>query len=271
MDQFLQLPEDLSPQVVQLAQDVAGNYTTPFAKAQATENFLRQYTYNDEIAAPPPDQDPLEYFLFDIGEGYCDYYATSMVVMLRSQGVPARTASGYAEGTFDEETGLYVITERDAHTWVEVYFPGYGWIEFEPTAGESELNRPSGDEPAPLPSGGNLPDSDPYSEFPDPFSDEAMNQGLDSMPEEELLAANQFATASRQRWWTWVLLTPIVLLIGLYIIWRSRLFGPTAFVPEMAPIFYDRLVRWATRIGINLQPEQTPYEQAAFMRRALPE
>ena len=69
-----------------------------------------------------------------------------MAAMLRSQGIPARAASGYAEGTLDPEIGTYRITERDAHTWVEVYFPQYGWLEFEPTAGESILDRPSGAE-----------------------------------------------------------------------------------------------------------------------------
>ncbi|HNG20294.1 MAG TPA: transglutaminase-like domain-containing protein, partial [Candidatus Obscuribacter sp.] len=86
-----------------------------------------------KITAPPPDKDPLEYFLFEIKEGYCDYYASAMATMLRSVGIPARTASGYAEGTFDEESKVFFVTAADAHTWVEVYFPEYGWVEFEPT------------------------------------------------------------------------------------------------------------------------------------------
>ncbi|MCB9150587.1 MAG: transglutaminase domain-containing protein [Caldilineaceae bacterium] len=105
------------------------------------------YPYNEEIEAPADDVDPVAYFLFDIKEGYCDYYATAMVMMLRSLGIPARAVSGCAEGTFDEESQVYIITEKDAHTWVEVYFPTYGWIEFEPTAGESELRRPAGEDP----------------------------------------------------------------------------------------------------------------------------
>ena len=80
--------------------------------------------------------------MFDLKQGYCDYYATAMAMMLRSVGVPARAVSGYAEGIYDPEAGLYFVTERDAHTWVEVFFPEYGWIEFEPTAGESPLDRP---------------------------------------------------------------------------------------------------------------------------------
>ena len=116
--------------------------TTPYAKAKAIESYLRTIPYNDAIPAPPASVDPLEYFLFDLHQGYCDYYATAMAMMLRSVGVPARAVSGYAEGIYDPEAGVYFITERDAHTWVEVFFPEYGWIEFEPTAGESQLDRP---------------------------------------------------------------------------------------------------------------------------------
>ena len=144
--QYLQLPDNFSARVGEKACSRTAAHTNPYAKAKALEVFLRSYTYNDAIDAPAPAQDPIEYFLYDVKEGYCDYYATSMAVMLRSVGIPARVVSGYAEGTYDEESGIFFVNERDAHTWVEVYFPGYGWIEFEPTAGESQLNRPTGDE-----------------------------------------------------------------------------------------------------------------------------
>ena len=129
-----------------LAQQLTANAVTPYEKAKAIEAYLRTLPYDDAIAAPPAGVDPLEYFLFDIQRGYCDYYATAMAMMLRTVGVPARTASGYAEGLFDEESQSYYITQRDAHTWVEVFFPEYGWIEFEPTAGESPLDRPQTDD-----------------------------------------------------------------------------------------------------------------------------
>ncbi len=89
---------------------------------------LRTLEYNDAIEAPPADRDPVEYFLYDIRQGYCDYYATAMAVMLRSLGIPARVVSGYAEGEYNDEAGFYLITERDAHTWVEVFFPAL-WLD----------------------------------------------------------------------------------------------------------------------------------------------
>src|SRR5690606_37661819 len=137
-------PEDVSQRVIEDARTLTADRATVYAKARAIETYLRSFTYNDDIEAPPPGRDPVEYFLYDIREGYCDYYATAMVVMLRGLGIPSRVVSGYAEGSYDPETALYYIAERDAHTWVEVFFPGLGWVEFEPTAGESQLNRPSG-------------------------------------------------------------------------------------------------------------------------------
>ena len=150
VDRFIQLPPEFSPQVAGLAQALTAGAATPYAKAKAVETYLRTIPYNDAIPAPPAGVDPLEYFLFDLQQGYCDYYATAMAMMLRSVGVPARAVSGYAEGIYDQEAGVYFITERDAHTWVEVFFPEYGWIEFEPTgwrkpAGASPESRFAGD------------------------------------------------------------------------------------------------------------------------------
>ena len=87
----------------------------------------------------------MDYFLFDLQEGYCDYYASAMVVMLRAVGVPARLASGYAQGTFDHEARRWVVTEQEGHSWVEVFFDGTGWVEFEPTTGRPALVRPGGE------------------------------------------------------------------------------------------------------------------------------
>src|SRR5439155_19800440 len=106
--------------------------TNAYDKAEAIELYLRtNFKYSTVVKAPPSGRDPVDYFLFDLKEDFCEYFASSMVVMLRSVGVPARVVEGYTMGTFDEPTGGYMITERNAHAWVEVYFAGYGWIEFE--------------------------------------------------------------------------------------------------------------------------------------------
>jgi hypothetical protein len=270
-EMYLQLPEDFSERVAAEATAITTNAPTAFAKARAIEIYLRTLPYNDDIAAPPPDRDPVEYFLYDIREGYCDYYATAMVVMLRSVGVPARTVSGYAEGRYDEESRLYYITERDAHTWVEVFFPGYGWIEFEPTAGETQLNRPSGADMSEDPLFPNdMGASGPFPE--NPLEDElgAQDPGA-ALPEEEAFGLSDAAQMATNNWWVWAILMPILLIVGFWFIRRAQINGPSGFEAELPSIFYERLQRWAERLGIPVPSSNTPYEQAQHFSRALPE
>ncbi len=269
---YLQLPEDFSPRVASEAISITRGLPNAFAQARAIETYLRQIPYNDNIAAPPPDRDPVEYFLYDIREGYCDYYATAMVVMLRSLGIPARAVSGYAEGAYDEESRLYYVTERDAHTWVEVFFLGYGWIEFEPTAGETQLNRPTGEDASEtnlLPENYDPSLSAPFSE--DPFLDEqmAMDPGA-VLPEDDGFTLEDAAELTTDNWWFWIIM-PIVLGLGFWFIRRAQVNGPAGFEPELPSIFYARLQRWAERLGIGVPSSHTPYEQAQHFSRALPE
>ena len=134
----------VSPKVIELTQEIINQSgaVTAYDKAKAIETWLRNnITYNETISPPPLDQDPLEWLLFEVREGYCTYYATAMIAMLRTQGIPARMAAGFAQGEWDASTQEFIVRERDAHTWVEVFIPGYGWIEFEPTAAQAPLNR----------------------------------------------------------------------------------------------------------------------------------
>ena len=120
--------------------------TNPYDRAKAIERWLRDnIAYNETISAPPPNVDTVEWVLFDAREGYCTYYATSMILMLRHLGIPARLAAGFSQGEYDADSGQYVVREREAHTWVEVYFPGYGWIEFEPTSAQAPIHRDGDD------------------------------------------------------------------------------------------------------------------------------
>jgi transglutaminase-like putative cysteine protease len=141
-ERYLQLPPNIPKRVSNLAQELIQNLPSPYDKAVAIQSFLRTYTYTLDLAAPPTDRDIADYFLFDLRKGYCDYYATAMVVLSRSVGIPARFVTGYASGKFDSDLNKYIVTEADAHSWVEVYFPDYGWIEFEPTAGQPALLLP---------------------------------------------------------------------------------------------------------------------------------
>ncbi len=139
---YLSLPETVPQRVLELAQELTANITNPYDKAKAIETYLRDYPYSLNVAPPPPIQDVADYFLFDLKTGYCDYYATSMIVLARAVGLPARLVIGYANGIYDPINAKYVIHEADAHSWVEVYFTGAGWVEFEPTASQLQITLP---------------------------------------------------------------------------------------------------------------------------------
>ena len=136
---YLSLPASVPQRVRDLAVEVAGGAATPYDQARALESYLRRFDYTLAVPLPPRDRDLVDYFLFDLQRGYCDYYASSMVVLARVLGLPARLAIGYAEGRYDPDDGTYYVTGLNAHSWPEIYFPGFGWVPFEPTAGLADL------------------------------------------------------------------------------------------------------------------------------------
>ncbi len=148
-NRYLALPDTLPERVRALAAQVTDGITNPYDQAAAIEAYLRRYPYSLNVPTPPKDRDVADYFLFTLGTGYCDYYATSMVVMARSLGLPARLVSGFATGAYLPASAQYVVREADAHSWPEIYFSGIGWVEFEPTAGQPEIERPQSAQPVP--------------------------------------------------------------------------------------------------------------------------
>lgn len=143
-DLYMSPAPSMTARTAALAQQIVteANAATPYDQAKAIERWLRaNIVYDELIPMPPAGQDPVDWLLFDLQRGYCNYYASAMIVMLRSLGVPARMAAGFAQGEWVADENGFVVRERDAHTWPEVYFPGYGWIEFEPTAAQLEIER----------------------------------------------------------------------------------------------------------------------------------
>lgn len=157
---YLQLPPDLPQRVRGLAARVTAGAATPYDRAVRLQTYLRTtYPYRLDAPPPPPGRDAVDYFLFEAPGGFCSYYASAMAVMLRAQGVPARVVAGYAMGEFDYGRGAYRVPADASHAWVEVYFPEYGWVEFEPTAARSpfEYRRDS----PPVPAATDLPSPQP--------------------------------------------------------------------------------------------------------------
>lgn len=144
-EKYLQLPDDLPTSITDLADQITLGIENPYDQAAAITDWLRaNIEYSQVLPGVPPGKDPIEWMLFTQKQAFCNYYATAEVLMLRHLGIPARWTAGYAQGEYDPETRIYQVRERDAHAWPEVFFPGYGWVEFEPTASQSGIRRPSG-------------------------------------------------------------------------------------------------------------------------------
>ncbi len=132
MEPNLKLPP-LDPRIPKLAEDITAAAPSNYDKAVAIEHYLAtHFGYTLEMSHTLP-QDPLANFLFERKRGHCEYFASSMAVMLRSLRIPSRIVTGFRGGEFNDLTGQYVVRASDAHSWVEAYFPGSGWISFDPT------------------------------------------------------------------------------------------------------------------------------------------
>jgi transglutaminase-like putative cysteine protease len=131
---YLRLPA-LDPRVPRLAAQIAGSAGTDFDKAAAIENYLRtRFGYTLQLPRTRV-KDPIANFLFERKQGHCEYFASAMAVMLRTLGIPSRVVNGFRSDEFNDLTANYVVRAKDAHSWVEAYFPGYGWQTFDPTPG----------------------------------------------------------------------------------------------------------------------------------------
>jgi protein-glutamine gamma-glutamyltransferase len=135
---YLQLPQQprrLDPRIRLLAHDIAreAGAVTPYDKAKAIETYLKtRYGYTLDLKIN--SNDPLAEFLFDVREGHCEYFASAMVVLLRTVGIPARIVNGFQMGEYNDVNRMFTVRQSDAHSWVEVYFPhAKTWVEFDPT------------------------------------------------------------------------------------------------------------------------------------------
>jgi transglutaminase-like putative cysteine protease len=263
---YLQVPDDHSTRVEELALEITAPHDNPYDKAEAIETWLRtNLEYSEQIIVPPEGVDFIEHFIFESQQGYCTYYSSAMAQMLRMVEIPARVAVGYFPADYDEEAGGYLYRDRNAHAWVEVYFPDYGWILFEPTPSRSTIQR------------GTAGVDDPAG------SEIGVNDGLDALgpdeqwflEDEEMFPVNGSAgdfTLDQQQSTTtgqWIMRGVAVLLfIGVGIFSYFWLRGLGGLTP--AGQFYTRLNRAATWTGIQQQESMTPYEYARTIATSIP-
>lgn len=242
---YLQLPPEITPRTRRLAEEIAAGLETPYEKAAAITKYLRDnITYVETIEGnPQPGQESIDWFLFDLKRGFCNYYATAEVILLRAVGVPARWAIGYAQGQLIEpeaqreltaEELTYIVRHKDAHSWPEVYFPGIGWVEFEPTVSQPEIQRPSGNQLSPLDSF-NLIDPDREG------LEELRNQGRESPIDNTATSTNQ----TKMVYW----IAGILALVCLVLAFSLRFLPVFGFAP--APILFERML-----LKFGIQPPE---------------
>jgi len=263
---YMQLPNELPKRVRDKALEVTAGQTNVYDKAAAIERFLRTYSVDTTIDAAPPKADSVDYFLFDAQRGYFDYHASAMVVMLRSLGIPARLAVGYVIHPEDRtpQTNVYTIRESNAFAWPEVYFPGLGWIEFNPTPSEPPVLRSGID-------GEFFPGVDPSQEFFDEafLSPEDFGGISEAAGELDLLAEDEGPSLFSRILTSVVLgalaLTAVAFLIFHYS-WQHGLRGYSYPVQIWEKTM--RLSRWSK---LRPLPQETPREVVARLKRTMPE
>ncbi|MDQ3659636.1 MAG: transglutaminaseTgpA domain-containing protein [Actinomycetota bacterium] len=134
LGRYLEVPSSVPTRVESLARRITASADTTYDKVKAVEDYMaRNYRYSTDSPVPPEGRDAVDHFLFDTDVGFCEQFASATTVLLRSLGIPARLVAGYTPGTRNPFTGYYEVRNSDAHAWVEVYFPSYGWYEFDPT------------------------------------------------------------------------------------------------------------------------------------------
>jgi len=145
-DVYLEMPDNLSTRVGELAREITRGAENNYDKAVKVESWLREELgYTLVMEAPPVDVDPLEFFLFDRKEGHCEYFSSAMAILLRAVEVPTRNVNGFLGGEWNEYDEYIAVRAGDAHSWVEVLFPGQGWVTFDPTPSSSRDRLGRGD------------------------------------------------------------------------------------------------------------------------------
>ena len=271
-DRYLQLPDNLPTRIGFLAESLSARVETPYEKAIVIREYLRTLEYSQDISAPPPGTDGLSHFLFGEQAGYSEYFGSAMTVMLRSVGVPSRLAVGYLPGEYDPEIGAYVVRGTDLHSWSEAYFPGYGWIPFEPTP-NVEPDAPGG----PIGSSTSVLSSEAVQALTSNVTDFAFEEGdLVGDAEGEALAGQFLEEEGGGEGLLPDINLRKVMLYGGGIL-GAALFVGFAFLwwqalarPRTARRAYAQTVRLGRLAGINTRADETPAEYISRLAVAIP-
>ncbi len=267
-DRYLVLPATVTQRVRDKAEQIvqAAGAANQYEAAKAIEEYLRggEFTYSTNIPYPPSGVDNVDYFIFQSKKGYCEYYASAMVVMLRSLGIPARMAAGYAPGTYDSVSESYVVRESSAHTWPEVYFPRYGWVEFEPTPSQLASSH------------GPLPEASVTNPTPAPTAPTVTpTPSDDKIPRGTPNPVTTAQTSGSGPGGTLLLLAlaaAVVLALLAIFTWWKPLLPWARKTPRVgtAREYYVKMLRMSRWLGLGPAAHQTPFEYGEAVAREVP-
>ena len=251
------IPKNLDPRIAKLALKVTANQKTMYDKMVALENYLRtNYAYSLDIR-PPAGVEPVSWFLFGPDKkGFCNYYASAMSIMARTLGIPARVVVGYTNGHVDPKTNQRVVMGTDAHAWTQIYFAGYGWVNFEPSGGQFKpFERPKPHEFQ----AGTLPGSINTGSDINTLKKNLKQHGTD--PEGAFTDSGTTTTQGPQIQQQIAFGFGSLVLLGLFgillfALWWQRIFKHYSPAVQI----YGRLCLLANWAGIKVQPSQTPFE-----------
>jgi protein-glutamine gamma-glutamyltransferase len=292
LNTYLQLPK-LDPRITALAAQITAHASNPYDKAAAISDYLHaHYSYTLDLRGNP-GSDPLAYFLFQRRAGHCEYFATAMAVLLRASGVPARYVTGFLPGEYNDLAGDYIVRASDAHSWVEVYFPGHGWIPFDPTPpgaprSHGLLDRLSlyldwmqytwGEWVVNYDFSHQLTlartvqhSSQDWKHTALQYFQRERRTTLDAMIQ-VLTHLEQFRRALFVLLFAFLALWWLVRhrdrVTATLLRWKTRRFGGSALSPSLAAIEYRQMLRLLERAGWKKSAAQTPLEFAAGLREA---
>ena len=290
LSSYTALPQGIDQRVYQLADSLVQDQPTPYRKALAIQDHLmNHYAYTLDVEYPPQGQDFVSYFLLDSRQGYCSYFASAMAVMARMAGLPSRYVEGYLVPVRDG--GATVVTGKNAHAWVEIYFEGAGWISFNPTPGSGDTYQPptgggqegeeedgqssqrNGIQPTPEPTpeptsqpgpGDIMDDADQGGEEQEESQQEPQEEPeqepqeapAEEPQEEPMEAPQEDAWAGEQpptRWWLFLLLLPVAAL-AYWVVQRLRRSDPRRLTAGRGAVA-DKLAVWYRALLLALEQQ----------------
>lgn len=272
-EHYLELPDSLPDRVHRLTQEVTQGAVTPYDKALAIERYLRDLAYATDLAPPRFDDDRVDHFLFESKAGHSDHFASAMTVMLRSAGIPARLVSGFNTGVVDQETRTFTVREKDKHSWVETYFPGPGWIPFEPSPIFDPVPQTAQDYLAITGLGGGAPAS-----IPEFVPEDSPTRGTREGPNEELPGGRleggeggrppplSFTASPFGSGGLLLIITMVAWIAALWLLWHRFILRLPR--PELT---YFRMRRMSGLLATQPELTHTPLEFGRLLSRAVPE